>query len=398
METSVVSIAADEDAKSAGVLATSTSVLQWLSSCEDNWLMIFDGANGDSEVVEAFIPPGKYGNILISSCNATMNRLASSSSAYMEVVELDEDAAVELFVKAAELGHLSPTERGHVEEIVRELCCLAYALQHAASLIATGICRIDEYLDMYKQHHIQLMNKATPKDISNYAHIVYLPWEVPLLRLEASASASSSDSASYKTAILILRLLSFYPLDDGLCEETFRRAADTKGLYLGPLQPDSQFLPFLQQTEDHEWDLCTFRAGIRILSQYSFIKTDENFTRAYGMHRLVRRWIQDRLPKFARSEMALLDTIVHGLPLAGGNPNEVEDVGAEAQPLSDSFDNDEDVSSGFRPTPLGTQTESSAEEQPTTPDVPPTITPSREAENAAEGGPTQRVPSTLLFE
>jgi hypothetical protein len=110
MEASISAIASDEDAKSAGVGANSPSVLRWIGRRNDSWLMIFDGADGGYETVEAFIPPGKHGSILISSRNATMDRLVSPSSAYMEVLELKEDAAVELFIKSAKLGSLPPAK------------------------------------------------------------------------------------------------------------------------------------------------------------------------------------------------------------------------------------------------------------------------------------------------
>ena len=66
MESSIAAIASvDEDARAAGVEASSASVLPWLASRKENWLMIFDGADGGYEEVEAFIPAGKCGNILI---------------------------------------------------------------------------------------------------------------------------------------------------------------------------------------------------------------------------------------------------------------------------------------------------------------------------------------------
>jgi hypothetical protein len=386
MEASIVSIAADEDAKSAGVVASLPSVLRWLGSREDNWLMIFDGADMGCEVVEGFLPPGKHGNILMSSRNVTMNRLSSPLRAYVEVFELDAHTAVELFVKSAQLGDLTPEELGHVNTIVQHLCCFPLAVDQAAASIRSGDCHIDNYLKLY-QRRLHSMEDRTFTCLSNYNRSVYTSLDISLGELECRASYSSPDPTPYKAAILILQLLSFFPLANGVCEEIFRRAADTKSPYLDPLQRDSQLLPFLQQTEDNEWDSFAFRAGLRILSKCPFIGTDENFTRAYGMHRLVQRWMQDRLPKFSGSEMAFLNTIAHGLSLAGGNPNAIEDVGAEAEPFGDSFDNDEDTSSGFQAIPgPGTQIESSSEEQPTIPDVSPAIATSLEAENAAESG------------
>jgi hypothetical protein len=55
-----------------------------------------------------------------------------------KIIAFDEDAAVELFVKSAKLGSLSPAEQGYVDAIVRELCCLSLAVNQAGSSIATG--------------------------------------------------------------------------------------------------------------------------------------------------------------------------------------------------------------------------------------------------------------------
>jgi hypothetical protein len=64
MEASIAAIAsADKYAQAAGVEASSPSVLSWLATREQNWLMIFDGADGGYEEVEVFIPAVKHGNL-----------------------------------------------------------------------------------------------------------------------------------------------------------------------------------------------------------------------------------------------------------------------------------------------------------------------------------------------
>jgi hypothetical protein len=221
MEASIISIASDEDAKSTGVEASLPSILRWLGRRDDNWLMIFDGADLGYEVVEAFIPPGKYGNILISSRNATMSRLSLPSSAYMEVLELDEDAAIELFIKSANLASPSPAEHGHAKMIVRELCCLALAVDQAGSSIATEICHVDEYLSLYKRRRRQLMDDESFNGSSNYGRAVYTTWDISFVELERRASSLSPNSASYQAAILLLRIFSFFHFD-GIREEIFR--------------------------------------------------------------------------------------------------------------------------------------------------------------------------------
>jgi hypothetical protein len=306
MEASIISI---EDAKSAGIEASLASILRWMGRRDDNWLMIFDGADMGCEVMQDFIPPGKHGNILISSRNITMNRLSSPSSAYMEVVELDEDVAIDLFIKSARLSSLSPAQQGHVKMIVRELCCLALAVDQAACSIASGICRVDEYLNLYKQRRLQLMDNALFKGSSNYGRAVYTTWEIAFAELERRASYSSPDFAQYEIAIFVLRLFSFFHFD-GIREEIFRRAAEATGRYLDPLQPDSKLFSLLQKTKESEWDPFNFRAGIRILFQFSLIKFNGQSTQTYSVHRFVHQWMQNRLSKPFRGEMALLSAII----------------------------------------------------------------------------------------
>jgi tetratricopeptide (TPR) repeat protein len=309
MEASISAIASDEDARCAGIEANSPSVLCWMGRRNDNWLMIFDGADVGYEVVEGCLPAGKHGNILISSRNMTLDRLASSSSAYMEVVELDEDAAVELFIKSAKLGTLSPAEQGHIELIVRELCFLALAVDQAASSIKTGICHIDEYLDLYKRRRLQLMDDPFFKGSSNYGRAVYTTWDISITELEHKASSSASDSAAYATAILLLRIFSFFHFD-GIREEIFRRAAEATDDDWHPLEfdPNSPLSNLLVRLESNTWDSFHFHVAIRILTQFSLIHSDGSTI--YSMHRLVHQWMQDRLPKSSHNEAALLAAIV----------------------------------------------------------------------------------------
>src|SRR6266550_8631735 len=74
-------------------------ILQWISQIP-KWLIIYDNADGDYSVVEKFLPPGEAGNILISSRNGELKRLAADS---VNVLAMEEDEAVTLFLKSAML-------------------------------------------------------------------------------------------------------------------------------------------------------------------------------------------------------------------------------------------------------------------------------------------------------
>jgi tetratricopeptide (TPR) repeat protein len=304
MEASIAAIASsDEDARAAGVEASSTSVLLWLASRAQSWFIIFDGADGGYEEVETFIPSGKCGSILISSRNPDMKRLASTLDAFLTVAELDEEAAVSLFTKSAGLTGPSPHQQAHVIVIVRELCCLPLAIDQAAASVASGLCRVDQYLDMYKRHRLSLMDDPLFKGSSNYGRAVYTTWDVSFTGLEHRANMKTSDSKFYETAILILRILSFLHFD-GVREDMFRRAAMTEGPWLAPLQPDSKLLPLLQRTEENDWDPFHFYQATRFLTRFSLLHSNGSCT--YSMHRLVHQWAQDRIPKSYRDELGLL--------------------------------------------------------------------------------------------
>jgi tetratricopeptide (TPR) repeat protein len=304
MEASIAAIASvDKDSRAAGIEASSASVLPWLASREQNWLMIFDGADGGYEEMEAFIPAGKHGNILISTRNSDMQRLGSSFDAFITVGELDQDAAVALFIKSARLNDLTLSEEVHVKAIVQELCCLPLAVDQAAASIASGVCRVDEYLNTYKRHRLRLMDNATFKGASNYGWAVYTTWDISFAELERRANAMISDSTSYETAILLLQIFSFFHFD-GIREDIFRRAAMTRGKWLPPLPPNNQLLLLLQPTGDNDWDSFNFRQAIRVLSMFSLVHSTGSGT--YSMHRLVHQWMQDRLLKSRRSAIGLL--------------------------------------------------------------------------------------------
>ena len=69
MEQGFKAIAGESVAQAAGVEASAISVKQWLSCIEQEWLLIFDSADGDPNHVGKCIPPGERGNILFTGRN-----------------------------------------------------------------------------------------------------------------------------------------------------------------------------------------------------------------------------------------------------------------------------------------------------------------------------------------
>ena len=67
------------------------SALDWIGSLKENYIMVFDNADVLSPAeLEAYLPPGRRENILITSCNSTMRNLTSPVKFWMQVTEFLE--------------------------------------------------------------------------------------------------------------------------------------------------------------------------------------------------------------------------------------------------------------------------------------------------------------------
>ena len=128
------------------------SALHWVGSLKENFAMVFDSADVLSPAeLEAYFPPGKRGNILITSHNSTMQCLISPENS-LEVTEMEESEAVLLLLRASCLNVSSKDLKVEASKIVKELCCLPLAVDQAGAFIASGATNIGDYLDKYLHH------------------------------------------------------------------------------------------------------------------------------------------------------------------------------------------------------------------------------------------------------
>jgi hypothetical protein len=105
-------------------------VLQWISQMP-KWLIIYDNADGSCSVVEKFLPPGGEGNILITSRNEELKRVACSS---VNVLAMEEEEAVTLFSKSAMLDERCDDVRDAAKKMVLELGGIPLALDQVGAL------------------------------------------------------------------------------------------------------------------------------------------------------------------------------------------------------------------------------------------------------------------------
>ena len=160
------------EAKAAGISVSFKSALIWIASLQDEWLLVFDNADGAPEVVEKFIPSGSQGNILITSRNRSLGHVISYKNS-LEVDQMAENEAISLLVKASHLAELPENVYNIAQQIVNQLCCLPLAVDQAGASIEAGLCNIDDYLEHLSQHRKNLMNHPSFRGASQYNCTVY---------------------------------------------------------------------------------------------------------------------------------------------------------------------------------------------------------------------------------
>ena len=146
------------EAQSCGLDGSFESALWWIGAQRNNYAMVFDNVDVLSPgQLEAYFPPGKGGNILITSCNSGMQRLTSPGNS-LEVTEMAENDAIELLLAASFLDISRADFRVEASKIVKELFCIPLAVDQAGALIGSGAIDIGDYLEKFFEHRPTLLS------------------------------------------------------------------------------------------------------------------------------------------------------------------------------------------------------------------------------------------------
>ncbi|KAA6412978.1 MAG: hypothetical protein FRX48_02721 [Lasallia pustulata] len=317
---SLKNIANHPDAKSSSVQDTSEAARNWLSTI-DKWLLIFDNADGEPDIIGENLPSGIGGHVLVTSRNPNMRRIASEES-YLEVNEMDKHDAILLLLKAAYLPKPSEKDEADASAIVDELGCLALAVDQAGAYIGSGFCTINTYLEVLSRHRKELLDQSSSfKGASKYGRAVYATLDISYeaIKRKQSRAPNPREAIAAKNAITVLQIFSFFHYGN-IMEETFKRAAELAEARRAEYQdaPRSRLpwtgreLPgdLLELDNERKWDPLLFRNSIQILLSLSLIKRDTS-GETYSIHPLVHSWSRDRMTnsavmKWAASANAIL--------------------------------------------------------------------------------------------
>ena len=289
--------------------------------------MVFDNADVLSPTeLEAYLPPGRGGNILITSRNSTMRNLTLPENS-LEVTEMEENDAIELLLKASYLYPSLMKLKTEASKIVKELFCLPLAIDQAGAYIASGATTIGDYLAKYSDHRKTLLSHSEFTGASKYSRSVYGTWELSYQEIQQRAKSNDSHKANAaKSAMLLLELFAFFH-HEGITEEIFSYAALQKDQ-----KTSSYKLPFASSILDWRllplnktgaWDNFLFREGLRTLLSFSLIKKGPSDC-VYAMHPLVHTWGRDRLLLNERKTCCLMAyvTLACSLTVAASQPYE----------------------------------------------------------------------------
>lgn len=253
-----------------------SNVIQWLSSFT-SWVMVFDNADIlDYDTISSYCPSGIQGNIIITSRNPNLARIASPEG-YWEITELDMSDATRLLEKAAGLK-ASPEPSQNLINIANELHCIPLALDQAGALIRCGKCTVMDFLDVYKTHRNKLLRDKSFKGASNYGVPVYTTWD--LSYEEVRRRAAEENPCGADLALLLIDLFAMFHYTD-IREEMFSRSAESMAESIGVDASGHIFLrppclgTLLELNGSGEWDRLSFREAISVLSSLSLVTANE---------------------------------------------------------------------------------------------------------------------------
>ncbi|RKN41502.1 tetratricopeptide repeat protein [Micromonospora endolithica] len=242
------------------------------------WLLVFDNAESP-EALLPYLPTGGSGNIMITSRNPQWNSVART----LEVDVFTREESIELLRRR---GPELTAEQA--DRLAGKLGDLPLALEQAAAWRAETGMPAEEYLRLFEEKRVELLEQAPPLD---YPLPVAAAWNVSLDRLVVSNPA----------AFRLLQVCAF------LAPEPIPRT-----LFIGAQHADihAELNPTLR-------DPMKLGRAIRDINRYALARVIHR-TNSIQMHRLIQAVLVDRMTGAER--IAVRDS-AHRL-LASGDRND----------------------------------------------------------------------------
>ncbi len=236
------------------------SVKRWLQE-HSGWLLILDNAD-DLTVMADMLPRGMAGATLVTTRSQATGKIARGLA--LDKMEISE--GIRLLLRRARLLEedepletVSAATRTAAVHLVEELDGLPLALDQAGAYIEETGCSLSEYLALYQQHRLALLQRES-STASEYPYTVASTWTLSFSKVEQANPA----------AVDVLRVCAFlHP--DAIPEEILTAGAASLGLHLQHVASEPLLL----------------NEAIQLLRRYSLVKRDAE-AKLLNLHRLVQ--------------------------------------------------------------------------------------------------------------
>ena len=243
------------------------AVKKWLRTQRD-YLLILDNAD-EPDLLASFVPPAPGGHLLLTTRSAAVRRFNIANPLVLSALSPDQGAlfllhSAGLLAQDSSLEQADQEYQRQAQDISRELGGLPLALEQTGAYLDETGTNLASYLQIYKQHRIQLLKENQPL---TYSNTVATTWDISFHKVEQRDPAAAD----------LLRFCAFLA-PDGIPEEILTKGAEFLGPRLSPVAKDAYLL---------NQSIATLRA-------YSLIARDPR-EHTLAIHRLIQAVVHDNL-------------------------------------------------------------------------------------------------------
>lgn len=271
-------------------------VRKWISSLKDEWLLLLDNCTADHR--RKIAPVGNKGNIIYTSRDHSLG-LSLPPESVAVVEDLNQEDAITLVLRAAHMIPTSIPDREEAEPLVKELGCLALAVDQAGSYIHMQHSTLGQYLERFRKRRAELLSDDRYKGADTRSQAVYATFDISYQAVKDISHENRDfvEGDDALNALKILEIICFYH-NERVPGEMFRRAAVRRRLKMDkgishPLIGGKVSFDHLLYVDDHgNWDDRPFLFATQLLEEYSLVKIDGWDV---SMHVLIHSWARDRM-------------------------------------------------------------------------------------------------------
>ncbi|KAJ7367477.1 hypothetical protein DFH08DRAFT_927988 [Mycena albidolilacea] len=265
--------------------------LSWLITQIEEWMLLFDNADDTNINLFPFFPRCTHGNIIITSRNPQLT--VHGPTSHSKVGDMDEIDAIDLLLLRAAKEYSAETAKKALE-IVKELSCLPLAIIQAGAYISKFDC-FDQYLSIYQQHRVRLLQEWPGQFHDDYEWTVYTTWQISFKKLSPLAAE-------------FLQMCSLLHYKN-ITEDIFKQAAAWTAKNEVDAQTVQEARSFLWNflSASGSWDLLSFMQILAEIKGYSLLDTHGGNT--FSIHPIVHLWCRTTLKDEPKARECMADIL-----------------------------------------------------------------------------------------